>query len=148
MKKIIFSGIISFLLVISLAFAHAEDNFADTKKLIDTKINCDKLTNEQLEEIGEYLMEQMHPGESHETMHKTMGFKEGESEEMQFHINMAKAMYCSNQRGMMGMQNMMMRGYSTEGTFSASSVFLIAISLAIISFLVGWFGRELLGKKK
>lgn len=80
--------------------------FAEGKKLIESNVSCDKLTEHQLEEIGEYLMEQMHPGTSHEAMHNMMGFKEGDPEEEKFHVNLAKAMYCNptdpSVRGMMG----------------------------------------------
>jgi len=51
------------LLNISLASAH-EHNFAETKQLIDSGISCDKLTDEQLEAMGDYYMEQMQPWRS------------------------------------------------------------------------------------
>src|SRR3989338_7951541 len=72
MKKIIgiFVALI-FVLGINLALAHG--NFNETKKLIDSEISCKELSDEQLEEIGDYYMEQMHPGESHELMDGMMG---------------------------------------------------------------------------
>jgi len=97
------------LLNIGLVFAH-ETNFAETKQLIDSGISCDKLTDEQLEEMGDYYMEQMHPGEAHEIMDKMMG-GEGSESLKQTHIQMAKGIYCNEDiNGMMsgGMMNMMM----------------------------------------
>jgi len=77
-----------------IPFAASHGNFSETKKLIDSGISCDRLTDEQLEEIGDYYMEQMHPGQSHELMHQMMG---GEDSELtkQMHINMARSIYCN-----------------------------------------------------
>ncbi len=94
------------LLSVSLVSAH-EYNFNETKQLIDSGINCDKLTDEQLEAIGDYYMEQMHPGEAHEMMDQMMG-GEGSESLRQMHINMAKRLYCNeNVSGMMGSGGMM-----------------------------------------
>ena len=153
MKKIIIPALLAFLLSIAFVFAHAEDNFTDTKKLIDSNISCDKLTDSQLEEIGEYYMEQMHPGESHEAMHKMMGFTEGSKEEVQFHINLAKAMYCSNSTfGMMGMmQSGGMMGGGMMGNYWASGSVLFTTTI-VVWLIVGvlaifWLLRSLLSKK-
>ena len=78
MRKILFVIMVVLLLNISLVFAH-EHNFAETKQLIDSGISCDKLTDEQLEAIGDYYMEQMHPGEAHEMMDKMIGGEGSES---------------------------------------------------------------------
>lgn len=106
-----------------------EHDFNETKQLVDSGINCDELTDEQLEAIGEYYMEQMHPGEAHDLMHKMMGLKEGTKAEEQFHINMAKMLYCNEDVGgmmssggmiggnMMGSGGMMsMMGGGTTGS--------------------------------
>lgn len=101
MKKIFFAILIVLLLNMSLVFAH-EHNFAETKHLIDSGIGCDKLTDEQFEAIGEYYMEQMHPGEAHEMMDKMMG-GDGSESLKQMHIQMAKRLYCNEDiDGMMG----------------------------------------------
>jgi len=105
MKKIIgiFVALI-FVLGINLALAHG--NFNETKKLIDSEISCNELSDEQLEEIGDYYMEQMHPGESHELMHQMMGGEDSDTTK-QMHIQMAKSIYCGEtSSGMMG-NNMM-----------------------------------------
>jgi len=94
-KSILFSlmlllGIFS----INLILAHGAINLTETKELIDSGISCDNLTDEQLEEIGEYYMEQMHPGESHDLMHEMIGIEEGTEEHELLHINLAKVTYC------------------------------------------------------
>jgi uncharacterized membrane protein len=112
MKKIFTILILSMLLLgVSLVSAHEHD-FDETKQLIDSDIGCDKLTDEQLESIGDYYMEQMHPGEAHEIMDNMMG-GEGSESLRQAHINMAKRLYCNEDVGGMmggGMMNMMMGG--------------------------------------
>ncbi len=95
---------ISIILLASLTFAR--EDFIETKKLVDEKVSCNNLTNEQIEEIGDYLMELMHPGKAHEQMHQMMGGEESETVKL-MHINMAKMMYCNNGEGMNNMMNMM-----------------------------------------
>src|SRR3989344_4392478 len=150
MKKISIIVIFSMLLLsVSLVSAH-EHNFAETKQLIDSGIGCDKLTDEQLESIGDYYMEQMHPGEAHEIMDNMMG-GEGSESLKQVHINMAKRLYCNENfyigYGMMGsgrLTNMMGRGMM--GSYPASydysnygywNIFLILLFAAVF-FLTVW----------
>lgn len=106
MKKMLLFLII-FVFSISLVLADAEE-FTEAKKLIDAKTPCPKLTENQLETIGDYLMEQMHPGEAHEVMDKMMG-GEGSESLRQFHIALAKRIYCNDASGMInyGMMGMM-----------------------------------------
>ena len=121
MKKIIFIiMIVALLLNLSLINAVTQQEINEAKSLINSKVECKSLSDSQLEIIGEYYMEQMHPGEAHELMHKMMGMEEGSEVEKQFHINMAKTIYCSD-GGMMnsGMMNMMsgnmMGGQNLQG---------------------------------
>ena len=113
MKKMLLVISLILLLSLSLVSAISQQEIDEAKSLIDSKVSCDNLENEQLEIIGEYYMEQMHPGESHKLMHKMMGLEEGTEEEEQFHINMAQAIYCNENvggmmnYGRMGMMNMM-----------------------------------------
>jgi hypothetical protein len=112
MRKILLIISLVLLLNLSLVSAITQQEINEVKDLIDSKVSCDKLTNEQLEILGEYYMEQMHPGEAHEAMHEMMGMKEGSEAEEQFHINLARMTYCG-EGGMMGsggMMNMMMGG--------------------------------------
>jgi len=109
MKKIALIVLLLIMLSSNLVFAH-EHNFDETKQLIDSGISCDKLTDEQLESIGDYYMEQMHPGEAHEIMDNMMG-GEGSESLKQVHINMAKRLYCNEDVGGImggGIMNMMM----------------------------------------
>ena len=92
-------GLMVFLILFSagLAFAHITPQEAQqAKALIDSKTPCSELSGEQLELLGEYYMEQAHPGEAHEAMHSMMGLQEGSVEEEQFHVNMARNSYCGN----------------------------------------------------
>ena len=122
MKKIIFVMAVILLLNLSLVSAITQQEINEAKSLIDSKADCKSLSDSQLEMMGEYYMEQMHPGESHELMHQMMGLKEGSEDEEQFHINMAKSIYCGETNafgsgGMMGggMMNMMMDGNMMGG---------------------------------
>jgi hypothetical protein len=110
MKKAIML-VLLFIVSTSVVFAHGEASFAQAKELIQAKIPCDKLNVDDLENIGDYYMEQMHPGETHEQMDAMMG-GEGSENLRQMHIAMAKNFYCGEHevmgQGMMGM--MMGRG--------------------------------------
>ena len=119
MKRIISLSILFLILFVSISsvIAVSQDELNQAKTLIDSNISCDKLANDQLEIIGEYYMEQMHPGETHELMHKMMGLTEGSEAEKQFHINMAKTIYCGEPGGMMGGGNMMNSGGMMGGDY-------------------------------
>ena len=114
MRKILLVLSLVLLLNLSLVSAITEQEINEARDLLDSNVSCDKLTNEQLEIIGEYYMEQMHPGDGHELMHKMMGLGEDSEAEKQFHISIAKRLYCNEEidatMGMMGgsMMNMMM----------------------------------------
>jgi len=114
MRKIFFVMIVVLLTNISLVYAQ-EHNFAETKQLIDSGISCDKLSDEQLEAMGDYYMEQIHPGEAHELMDNMMG-GEGSESLKQVHINMARRLYC-NENIYMGYG---MMGGGMMGNFPAS----------------------------
>jgi len=152
MKKIFAILIFSILLLnINLIFAH-EHNFDETKQLIDSGISCNSLTDEQLESIGDYYMEQMHPGEAHEMMDQMMG-GEGSDSLKQMHIQMAKRLYCNEDvggmmgsGGMMGMMNMMggnmmgnypsYYGYGYNGFWNILwSIFLMGVIALVIWFI-------------
>ena len=106
--KILIGILIVAVLLIEVGIVMAHENFNETKKLIDSNISCNKLSNEQLNEIGDYYMEQMHPGEAHELMHNMMGGENSETTKL-MHINMAKSIYCGEtDQSMMGMVGGMM----------------------------------------
>ena len=160
MKKIFTILIFSMLLLsVSLVFAHEHD-FNETKQIIDSGISCDKLTDEQLESIGDYYMEQMHPEELHELMDERMG-GEGSESLRQVHIVMAKNFYCGEHQvmptttmnTMMGRTGMMNTGYGAGygmmgGGLSMSFVWLIWITLAAFVFgIVFWWTYQLMNKR-
>ncbi len=150
MKNIIkVSLVISIILIlnINLLVLGREADFDEAKKLIDAKTSCNSLSDNQLELIGEYLMEQMHPGDAHEFMHNMMGLQEGSKEEEQFHINLAKAMYCGDNSntetfsGMMGMSKMMgfggMMNMGMFGNYGYGFGYSSLINFLYILLLVG-----------
>ena len=150
MKKVLVF-IIGLVLLLNISSVLAyEYNLAETKQLIDSGVGCDKLTNEQLEAMGDYYMEQMHPGESHELMDNMMG-GEGSESLKRVHINMAKRLYCNENvymgYGMMGSGGMMsMMGRGMMGGYPASydynnygywNIFWILLFATVI-FLIVW----------
>lgn len=112
MKKAII-GIILVTLLAMFVFAAEADEIAEGKQLVDSKIACDKLSEDQLEVIGEYFMEQMHPSESHESMNKMMVSMMGEEGEVQMHVQLARAIYCGEKT--QGMEMMPMMGMMGPG---------------------------------
>ena len=148
------------VLGISFIFADVED-FAEARKIIDAKTPCSALSESQLETLGDYFMEQMHPGEAHEAMDKMMGGEGSESLRL-MHIAIAKRLYCGDLNssvnyglmgyGMMnfgkdknygGMMNMMwgnsfgygmMDGYGYYAFFNFLAV-ILAIGLVILVYL-------------
>ncbi len=150
MRKIFTILIFSMLLLsVSLVYAH-EHNFDETKQLIDSGISCEKLTDEQLEAIGEYYMEQMHPGEAHEIMDQMMG-GEGSNSLKQMHIQIAKRLYCNeNVGGMMGggMMNMMMGNYPAYYGYNSFWNILWQIFLIGVIALIIWLIYKLTKKGK
>ena len=147
MKKIILILVIFLLGIVAvLAQESHEIEIEEGKKLVEIKISCDKLSNEQLESIGEYYMEQIHPGEAHEIMDNMMG-GEGSESLKKVHINMAKQLYCGENiyigYGMMGSGGMIGRGmmgsYPTYYNYSYSNfwnsiwiIFLIGVIILVI----------------
>ncbi|MBS3168544.1 hypothetical protein J4216_05430 [Candidatus Woesearchaeota archaeon] len=147
-----------------MVYAHGEETFAQAEELIKQRIDCNNLTTDQLEIIGEYYMEQMHPGELHEIMDRMMG-GEGSESLKQAHINMGNSFYCgehqflsSNMMNIMmsrnnqfrgGMMNMM--GYGTSyGLYSGAWMILWwIIGTALIAFIFGiifWWTYNLIVK--
>ena len=71
-----------------------ESTLNKAKLIIDSNVPCENLTREDLEIIGDYYMEQMHPGEQHEMMDAMMG-GEGSESLKNAHIAMAERIYCA-----------------------------------------------------
>lgn len=153
MKKIIFVVIVALLLNLSLVSAITQQEIKEAKSLIDSKADCKSLSDSQLEIIGEYEMELMHPGESHELMHKMMSLAEGSEAEKRFHINMAKKMYCNEGTGMMsgGMMNMMMGGnigYGMMGNYGYGFGYWNFLNVLYVTLLTGLIILVFLGIAK
>ena len=154
MRKIFAILIFGMLLFgVSLVSAHEHD-FDETKQLIDSGIGCDKLADEQLESIGDYYMEQMHPSKAHEMMDQMMG-GEGSESLKQVHINMAKRLYCNEDVGGMiggGMMNMM--GSGMMGNYQAYYGYNNFWNILWLIFLIGvivliiWFIYKFIKKGK
>lgn len=114
-----------------------ESEIEEGRELAESEVSCDKLNDEQLEAVGEYLMEQMHPEESHEAMHEMMGMKEGTEYHKQFHINMAEMMYCGEGGGNSMMGEMMMGNWGMgTGWGWFGWIFMILFWVAIIVGIV------------
>ena len=151
MKKILSLSILFLILFLSVTSVNAvsQDELSQAKTLIDSNITCNKLTNDQLEIIGEYYMEQMMPGEAHERAHLMMGLTEGSQVEEEFHINLTKRSYCGENVGMIGSgYGMMGNNYQTSQNnnyqnnsfgfriFSYILLVLVVIILALIILLL------------
>ncbi len=137
MKKL--SLFVTLVLMVGLANAHEAD-FAEAKRLVGSGASCANLTQDQLEIVGDYYMEQMHPGAAHETMDAMMG-GEGSESLRQMHIQIARASYC-NESGSMntggGMMSGMMTGNFMQSGFwgiQGALYFLLLIGLVILVFL-------------
>ena len=146
MKKIISLSILFLVLSlrISSVIAVSQDELNQAKTLIDSNISCNKLSNEQFEIIGEYYMEQMMPGEAHERAHQMMGLTEGSEAEEQFHINMAKRIYCGENVGSSMMEGGMMgnnyqniqKDDNYKNNFIGFQIFSYVLSILVIIILI------------
>ena len=111
--------VIAVFLSVVLASASELEAVQNGENLVKSRVSCSNLNSEQLESIGEYFMELMHPGELHELMDTRMG-GEGSETLRQAHINIAKMMYCGDRTAMpQNMMNLMMNrgGYGMMGNF-------------------------------
>ena len=103
-----------FTLVFGIVNA-AGDEFAVAKKLMEPKTPCNQLSDSQLEIIGDYYMELMHPGQAHQTMEQMMGGEGSESLQL-MHIAMAKRLYCNNRTAVS--DDELIYGYNQRGTMN------------------------------
>ncbi len=152
MKKILMVlGILLLSVVLVLANGDHQSEIEEGKKLVESGVGCNNLNDEQLEAIGDYYMEQMHPGEAHKMMDNMMG-GEGSESLKQVHINMAKRLYCDediggmmDSGGMMEMMNMMgggmmgsyPAGYYAYRNYGYWNIFWILL-FAVVVFLIAW----------
>lgn len=150
MKKLIF---LIFLILVPIAFAHAEENFDEAIQIINSKASCNNLEDSQLELIGDYLMEQMHPGEAHEFIDNAMGGEESDQLK-QMHIRMAKGIYCgeSGMMSMMGMGNMMeiqnMMTNKNDNSGFGTGLLVGVVFGGLITFIIMYSAKMLRNSKK
>ncbi len=117
-------------LALMLAFvpvvsAHGNETFSAAEALISAHMPCANLTQDQLSGIGDYYMEQMHPGAAHEQMDAMMG-GDGSPALEAMHIRMAEAFYCSGQDAVdagNASGSAWGGGYGMMGGWSASDAF-------------------------
>ena len=102
-----------FLLVVSVVVAIDSEEIEEGRQLVESNVTCDSLNDNQLEAIGEYYMEQVHPKQAHDAMHQMMGLEEDTAAHDEFHIQLALRHYCNyySGSGMMGGRMMNYRGY-------------------------------------
>ena len=166
MKKIILIfGILLLSIILVSANGNHQSEIEEGRKLVASEVNCDELTNEQLETIGEYFMEQMHPGEAHEAIHEMMGMEEDTAYHEQVHVNMAKMMYCGGygamsggmmdmmmgRTGMIGSGNMMTGGMMGSGNVIGTGmwgmgifgwIFMTLVTVALVLLII-WLIKEI-----
>lgn len=159
MKKIIML-ILMMLVLTTFAYAHGEtghDDFSEALEIIENKVPCEDLTDDEFELLGDYYMELMHPGEAHITMDEMMGGEGSESLKI-MHINMGKRFYCGSEAvanqgimmGMMGSGGMNMIGTNMMGGSwwlwgIVGMLFWIALLVALV-FLIIWLYKNITGK--
>ena len=121
----IFIPIVLLVILSGAVRGHGEEehsDFSDVMTLMEDDVPCNELTDAQLERIGDYYMEQMHPGEAHIRMDQMMGGEGSESLE-DAHINMAQRFYC----GQEGPQ-------TPQRIQHTNQVLIFALLIAIIGF--------------
>lgn len=144
--------LIALILVSTFVIAHGEDTFAEAEEIIEQKISCDDLTENQLEILGDYYMEQMHPGELHEIMDERMG-GEGSESLRQAHINMGLSFYCGEHEytSTSFMDNMMGRGMMGYYPYSQTNPFMWIFNIILIAgivLLIIWLSKQISKKEK
>ncbi len=119
MKKIILPIIVLVLFFVPLVYA---EDFSRAESLIQSKVSCKGLLQEDLEDIGDYYMEQMHPGKLHEIMDQRLG-GEGSEALRNVHIALAKSFYCGDQSMLSSgmMSSILGRSYGLRNSNSTSS---------------------------
>lgn len=122
------------------------------------ELDCDTLSEEEVERVGDAVMESMHPGEAHERMDEMMG-GEGSDSLKQMHIQMGQRyLGCGTENsvgsmGMSGFGNMMgTKPLSNKWSLMRSSqlgglhdFFAVITWISFIAFLIAgthWFWKK------
>lgn len=125
-----------------------------SKQKIDTipELDCEKIIDDDLERLGDAVMEQQHPGQAHEVMDRMMG-GEGSDSLQQIHIAMgSNYLGCegNSEFGMMGRGQVGFGSMMGYGGFSNVHGLLAGATwMALIIFLVAgtYFFIKQAGKK-
>lgn len=137
---------LTFVLADSDHEADHEAIFEEAKDLIDSQITCEELSDSQLEILGEYYMELMHPGELHIIMDNRMGGEGSESLRLA-HINIGNMQYCGEYGGMGGVGFMMgggMMGGGMMGSYSGGDSYSSVYKNSVNNYGVfGWIVKLL-----
>jgi len=148
MKKF-FGWIIVLMFGFGAVGADSNHDFTQAKEIVDSKVPCSELTKDQLERIGDYYMENMHPGDAHGSMDEMMG-GEGSESLRQAHISIAKRDYCGYfdrsgkymAGGMMENWGMgMMVPYSAGHFYWFNAIVWILLIIGIV-FLIKWLATK------
>lgn len=157
-KTLNFVLLLGILMSFALISGHGEEEFAQAEDIIMQKIPCSELTDIQLEILGDYYMELMHPGELHEIMDERLG-GEGSEKLRQVHINMGLSFYCGQHQytSTSFMNTMMGRNYGMPygmmgynygyGTNYATWIFNALLIIGIVLLIV-WIALRQSRKKK
>lgn len=147
------------LILINVVYANGDhEDFSEALEIIENKVPCEDLTDNEFELLGDYYMELMHPGEAHERMDEMMGGEGSESLRL-MHINMGQRFYCgdtefgmmgggmmnykTSNRGIMQYPILMMNSFGYFINTLLIVVLVIALLLAII-----WLYKNIITKKE
>ena len=88
-------GSVFFIVLLVFPLVSAQGETEQIQDLVKNKVSCSKLSEQQLELIGEYYMEQMHPGEEHIALMKQIGGLDSETVRKE-HFKIAQENYCDD----------------------------------------------------
>ncbi len=144
--------LVGLAILLPLATAHAgEAEFNSTAELITQGHPCSELTTEQLVAIGDYYMEQMHPGEQHELMDAHLG-GENTTAYRDAHLAMADRFYCDTVGGSSGTWDWMPMHGTWSGMWGGmmtpfGGLFWFATWILVLLGIV-YLGKQLLADRE
>lgn len=137
--------VLAFLALVGSALAHEHSEMAnlDAKYLVYSGEGCENFSKDELMVIGDYYMEQVHPGFAHKVVHSMLGGDDSETLH-NLHIHIAKVWHCMEPgNGITGWFEMTLREKVVKGNkdrfFRVGNmiwkVFLASISIALVYIL-------------
>lgn len=125
------------LMLFGPVFAESGSGYEAAKNIVEKATPCSQLTDEDLEHVGDYYMELMHPGAAHKQMDDAMG-GEGSESLKQMHILIARRWHCGDAVGL-GMMGMMMGSGIMGGGWNAPTTGQWrGMSAGMMSWNGGW----------